>query len=67
MQRPSSKSRRHVVVIGAGFAGLSAARCLLDRGNGSVNVTVLEGAQRVGGRAHTAMVRQNWRLPAAAT
>ncbi|CRK58329.1 Amine oxidase [flavin-containing] [Alloactinosynnema sp. L-07] len=42
----------NVVVIGAGFAGLTAAREL--RRNG-VDVTVLEAADRVGGRARTVM------------
>ena len=39
-----------VIVIGAGFAGLSAAR-LLERAG--LKVTVLEARDRVGGRAHT--------------
>ncbi|PRX96326.1 flavin monoamine oxidase family protein [Allonocardiopsis opalescens] len=39
-----------VVVIGAGFAGLAAARELRRSG---VDVTVLEAAERVGGRALT--------------
>lgn len=38
----------HVVVIGAGFAGLSAAVALAERG---VRVTVLEARTRLGGRA----------------
>ena len=37
-----------VVVIGAGFAGLSAAAALVDRGQ---RVVVLEAANRLGGRA----------------
>ncbi|MFJ8794746.1 protoporphyrinogen oxidase [Streptomyces sp. NPDC102462] len=37
----------HVVVIGAGIAGLAAAHRLLDRG---ARVTVLEAADRVGGK-----------------
>ncbi|MEU0116399.1 protoporphyrinogen oxidase [Streptomyces bobili] len=37
----------HVVVVGAGVAGLAAAHRLLDRG---ARVTVLEAAERVGGK-----------------
>ncbi|MFG2372842.1 protoporphyrinogen oxidase [Streptomyces sp. NPDC048504] len=37
----------HVVVIGAGIAGLAAAHRLLDRG---VRVTVVEASERVGGK-----------------
>ena len=37
-----------VVVIGAGFAGLSAARRLTDHG---VEVIVVEARNRIGGRA----------------
>jgi monoamine oxidase len=42
-----------VVVVGAGFAGLSAARELDRRGH---DVLVLEGRDRVGGRAFTTTV-----------
>jgi monoamine oxidase len=41
---------RHVLVIGAGLAGLSAARELEDRG---LRVTVAEARDRVGGRVWT--------------
>ena len=41
---------RHVLVIGAGLAGLSAARELEDRG---FNATVVEARARVGGRVWT--------------
>ena len=39
-----------VIVIGGGFSGLNAAMVLADEG---VKVTVLEGSNRVGGRAYT--------------
>lgn len=42
-----------VIVIGAGAAGLSAARVLQDQGR---EVIVLEGRERMGGRLHTIQV-----------
>jgi monoamine oxidase len=42
-----------VVVVGAGFAGLAAARELVKRGR---DVVVLEGRDRVGGRSSTATI-----------
>ena len=39
-----------VIIIGAGIAGLSAARLLTDAG---YQVTILEGRDRIGGRLHT--------------
>ena len=39
-----------VIVVGAGSAGLSAARTLIDRG---LSVVVLEARERIGGRAYT--------------
>lgn len=39
-----------VVIIGAGVAGLSAARALVDAG---IDVLVLEARDRIGGRTHT--------------
>jgi protoporphyrinogen oxidase len=49
---------KKVVIVGAGFAGLTAARTLLDRAPpGSVSVTILEATDRVGGRARTCVVR----------
>jgi monoamine oxidase len=42
-----------VAVVGAGFAGLSAARDLAGAGH---DVVVLEGRDRVGGRSHTGTV-----------
>lgn len=47
---PLDPSSRHVVVVGAGFAGLIAARELESQG---VRVTVCEARDRIGGRAWT--------------
>ena len=44
---------RSVIVIGAGFSGLAAARRLLEEGPHKVQITVLEGGSRLGGRAWT--------------
>eukprot|EP00122_Pirum_gemmata_P021681 Pgem_evm1s20183 len=46
----NSCSENPVIIIGAGFAGSAAARDLVDRG---CKVVLLEGRDRVGGRAHT--------------
>lgn len=42
--------RRHVIVVGAGLAGLACARELEQRG---FRVTVLEARDRIGGRVYT--------------
>ncbi|GAB7105110.1 protoporphyrinogen oxidase [Streptomyces phaeofaciens JCM 4814] len=47
MSATGTGTRRHVVVIGAGIAGLAAAHRLLARG---ARVTVLEASDRVGGK-----------------
>jgi oxygen-dependent protoporphyrinogen oxidase len=44
----AAASRPHVVVVGAGIAGLAAARALVL--DGRVQVTVLEGSARTGGK-----------------
>src|SRR5438094_1047242 len=44
---------RNVIVIGGGFAGLAIANAL---GNAGVPCVVLEGRERIGGRAHTVEV-----------
>jgi len=46
----SGVPRRHVVVVGAGIAGLTAAHALMR--DGRVRVTVLESAPRTGGKLH---------------
>lgn len=46
----AQSSPQKVLVIGAGIAGLAAARELQGQG---VQVTVLEGRDRIGGRIHT--------------
>ena len=45
-----SVHKPHVLVLGAGMAGLGAARVLADAG---VRVTVIEARDRIGGRTHT--------------
>ncbi|WIA32039.1 hypothetical protein OEZ86_002891 [Tetradesmus obliquus] len=50
MARPSSQRQETVVVIGAGLAGLSAARQLANHG---YKVLVVEGSSRPGGRVFT--------------
>lgn len=52
--------KKHVAVIGAGYAGLAAARTLLASSN--VGVTVFEATNRVGGRACTGLVSKR-RIP----
>ncbi|MEW9530302.1 protoporphyrinogen oxidase [Microbispora sp. NPDC049125] len=46
---------RHVVVVGAGIAGLAAA-LHLSRGEGRPRITVLDGASRIGGKLYASEV-----------
>ena len=46
----SGNHRESVLVVGAGFAGLSAAKKLSDEG---YDVTILEARERIGGRVYT--------------
>jgi len=45
-----STQKPHVIILGAGLAGLSAAKYLRDHG---IRFTILEARDRVGGRVHT--------------
>lgn len=59
---PAEQSKPSVIVIGAGLAGLAAARQLLSFG---FKVTVLEGRKRAGGRVYTKKMEGGNRTAAA--
>ena len=54
LPRTSAAAEVDVIVVGAGAAGLAAARSLIARG---VSVAILEASARIGGRAHTDRTR----------
>jgi len=54
MPQPPVHENPHILVIGAGISGLTAAARLLDAG--LTNVTVLEGRGRPGGRIQSTVV-----------
>ena len=53
MAQAEHLQEKKVVVVGAGFAGVSAARTLLAQSEVPIDVTILEASSRVGGRAST--------------
>ncbi|XP_030633971.1 L-amino-acid oxidase-like [Chanos chanos] len=47
---PHTKTPHHVAIVGAGIAGLTAAKLLEDAGH---KVTIIEASNRIGGRVET--------------
>ncbi|XP_068173921.1 L-amino-acid oxidase [Antennarius striatus] len=55
---PATKTPRHVVIIGGGMAGLTAAKFLEDAGH---KITIIEASDRIGGRVETFRnTREGW-------
>ena len=61
--RSVAKPGERIVVVGAGFGGLGAARTLADA---SFECVVIEARDRIGGRAHTVMLDGPSGVPAVA-
>ncbi len=53
MAPPPPPAGRHVVVVGGGLTGLVAAQRLASASSGAVRVTLLEAADRIGGKVET--------------
>jgi hypothetical protein len=49
---PNAVAGDHVIIVGAGAAGMSAAKTLLEL-DSSVDITILEATDRIGGRVKT--------------
>ncbi|XP_016300759.1 L-amino-acid oxidase-like isoform X1 [Sinocyclocheilus anshuiensis] len=54
---PPAKNPQHVIIIGAGAAGLTAAKFLEDAGH---KVTIIEASDRIGGRILTHRDKEGW-------
>ncbi|XP_041841768.1 L-amino-acid oxidase-like [Melanotaenia boesemani] len=54
---PPIKTPHNVIIVGAGMAGLTAAKLLKDAGH---TVTILEASERVGGRVETYRDKDGW-------